>query len=74
MLLGLALFLSGCFCAPIAVEAKQTVDTVTIALRTTDTNYSSRIINPLTVAEQARRSVHRTMRVRIQNALQIRRT
>jgi hypothetical protein len=51
VLSGFALFLSGCLAAPIAVEA--TVEVVTIALRATDPNYGSRVINQPTVAQQA---------------------
>jgi hypothetical protein len=47
----LALFLSGCLAAPIAVEAS--VEVVTIALRATDLNYGPPVISEPTIAEQA---------------------
>jgi hypothetical protein len=49
---GLAMFLSGCLAAPLAVEA--TVEVVTIALRTTDPNYAPRLISQPTITEHAR--------------------
>jgi hypothetical protein len=51
MLAALALFLSGCFAAPLAVEA--TVEVVTIALGATDPNDGPRVISQPTMTEQA---------------------
>jgi hypothetical protein len=48
---GLALFLSGCLAAPLAIDA--TVEVVTIALRATDPNYSPGVISQPTIAERA---------------------
>lgn len=51
MLAALALFLSGCLAAPLAVEA--TVEVVTIALGETDSNDGSRVSSQPTMAEHA---------------------
>jgi hypothetical protein len=47
----LALLLSGCLAAPLAVEA--TVEVVTIALSATDPNDGSRVVRQPSMAEQA---------------------